>query len=134
MAWLFHRKFSVALAGSRNYDNIEGLVTMAGVVSALLLSLVLGFQYTTGPENHFKMDFKVLICAEEGFRSFAIEVMKNHDTGTYKEEHRQKLVPIAADGGDLFNVTSTILDDIPKRYPGIITIAGETQIWALQLS
>ncbi|CAE7882385.1 unnamed protein product [Symbiodinium microadriaticum] len=78
-----------SLLGGHSADEIDNINNLGGVVSALVLSFVLGLQYMVAPGtdemNH--ADYRSLLCKSQEFRVFVRDVFKTEDIGTHSEEY-----------------------------------------------
>lgn len=59
-----------------NIDDMEGLLINLGVVSALVLSFVLGTLGTITREDYFYGDFTKAMLEDQGFRSYAYDLLR----------------------------------------------------------
>ena len=77
-----------SILGGHSPDEIDNINTLGGVVSALVLSFVLGLQYMVAPgtDEMNYADYRSLMCKSQEFRLFVRDVFKIEDIGTHSEE------------------------------------------------
>ena len=76
---LFDKKPRVSNIFTNSYDDTEGLLLNLGVVSALMLSFVLGSLAAVQTEEFFVGDFIHLFLGNVNFRVYAYNVLKSQD-------------------------------------------------------
>ena len=100
------------------FSDVEGLITLHGVLCAFLLSVSLGVEISTGAEPMAKADFYGLIAKEQDFRLYVVSLLNE----TYGSEGP----PFGARPGWNVTVASGVTVDvlyelevgIHSRWPG----------------
>lgn len=79
-----------------DYDDIAGVITTIGVLSALLLGLLLSMAIETQPRKQPEGEFRGLLCSSQEFRSYVIETMDTFagGVGAYKAQPFNFSLPV----------------------------------------
>lgn len=97
-------------------DDIEGIISMGALLTALSLSFLVSMQMESMPQKQMPADFRGLICSSQDFRLFIVEVMDTFrgGVGEFKEEPFNFTVSLG--GGQALDLRKELETEIHSRH------------------
>lgn len=98
-----------------SYDDVDSLIVTVGVIATLVLSFSVGLQYAVPASQVQAGNFRQMVCDSNKFRGFVLDVMKEHDVGTYKYEPFSFVVSHFKYQNKAFDIRD-VVNDIQEKY------------------